>query len=90
MSFGYNVLGFGSHPARGSSIDITYLSISGGASGGKSQFGDYQAGGGGAGGVVSSTATVTGGSSSTVTIGAGGASLSGTRFKRSSIFNYWN
>ena len=56
------------------SIAASYLVIAGGASGGRSN-----GGGGGAGGYLTSTTSLSSGTTYTVTVGAGGASASGTQ-----------
>jgi hypothetical protein len=70
MSFGYNVLGFGSHPSRGGPLALDYLVIAGGAGAARS-FG----GGSGAGGYLEAVTTDSffSGVGYTVTIGGGGA-----------------
>ena len=72
MSFGYQVLGFGSGGGP-QVLDVEYLVVAGGASGGG---GKYFSGGGGAGGYRTATLTeVEKGSPLTVTVGAGGPSV---------------
>jgi hypothetical protein len=66
--------GFG---ANNGPLNFEYLVIAGGAGGGKMAFQDYNSGGGGAGGLLQSSATVLFGTY-TVTVGAGGALISGT------------
>ena len=80
MSFGYQVLGFGSFPNSAVPVDydITYVIVAGGGGGGKAAHTDYQSGGGGAGGHVTGTQTLDAATAYTVTIGAGGALISGT------------
>jgi hypothetical protein len=70
MSFGYQVLGFGSGGAGAAPYMIEYLVIAGGAQGGRS---DAHGGGGGAGGYrTAGCYELTSGCTYTATIGAGG------------------
>ena len=55
MSFGYQVLGFGSGVSASDPISVQYLVVAGGGAGG----GSYQAGGGGAGGLLTDTIDLT-------------------------------
>lgn len=76
MSFGYNVLGFGSHPSRGVPLAVEWLLIAGG---GASHTGGPAGGGGGGGYLTAVTDGITPATSFfpgiayTVTVGAGGA-----------------
>ena len=76
MSFGYNVLGFGSHPSRGVPLAVEWLLIAGG---GASHTGGPSGGGGGGGYLTAVTDGITPATSFfpgiayTVTVGAGGA-----------------
>ena len=75
MSFGYQVLGFGSGGGP-STYNVQYLVIAGGGGGG----GLYRAGGGGAGGMRFSpgkSSEVIPGTSYTISVGAGGTPYGG-------------
>ena len=75
MSFGYQVLGFGSSSAViPDPYDIDFLVIAGGASGGAGAGANTAGAGGGAGGYRSSTQETNSGVAITITIGAGGKS----------------
>ena len=71
MSFGYNILGFGSGAAGAAPYNVQFLVLAGGASGGA-----HAAGGGGAGGyriIASKAHEVIPCTAYPITVGAGGA-----------------
>ena len=73
MSFGYQVLGFGSGGAK-KKYQVQFLVVAGGGAGGRAT--NYGGGGGGAGGfrtICSKTFCVTAGDSIPITVGGGGA-----------------
>ena len=77
MSFGYQVLGFGSEAAGPAVYDAAYLIVAGGGGGGKDACSVGYAGGGGAGGYRTNyggtAISLTVGVEYTIVVGAGGA-----------------
>ena len=72
MSFGYQILGFGSGAAGAAPYNVQFLVLAGGAAGGSC----YGGGGGGAGGyriIASKAHEVIAGTDYSITVGAGGA-----------------